>query len=328
MQGLRWGCQLLVSCLVVFSAHAAEQGVASWLEDVHHAPLTQTYSGTLVISVGEQMATASIAHAVDAGQVVERVDVLTGEARTTFRHGDQVITVSAHNKTWVSEQRDDLGVFPALDGRLAQSVDDHYALQPLADDRVAGRLAHVVEVKPLDTWRWGYRIWRDASTGLMLKQQTLDNATAAVLEQSAFTALVTPAASSASQLKNQMRPQAGYTVRQVRTRVVDPTQWGLQLSQPVPGFSSLRAQLPLGQAAPQTGQPLQWIFSDGLASVSVFYEPLEAREIVKQDRAIRQGATHTLLREQPLMRLTLVGEVPLPTLQRMADAFVVTSPKR
>jgi sigma-E factor negative regulatory protein RseB len=311
----------LFVCLVASSAHAAQGVVAAWLADLHRAPLHHAYQGTLVISVDDQMATAQIAHGVMAGQVVERVDVLTGEARTTFRRGDQVITVSPQTKTWVSEQRYDLGVFPALDGRLAQSVDGHYRLQLLPDDRIAGRLAHVVEVVPEDGWRWGYRIWRDAATGLMLKQQTVDPDKAVVLEQSAFTALETPATFVNATLKAQMQPKPGYTVHELRTRLVDVAQWGLRLQDAVPGFVPLRAQLPAEQTSPLAGKPLQWVFSDGLASVSVFYEPLQAGALASAERAIRQGATHTLLREQPAVRLTLVGEVPLKTLQRMADAF-------
>lgn len=301
---------------------AAEADLPAWLKALHEAPLKHNYQGTMVISVGDQMVSAHITHVVDAGIPLERVDVLTGQPRTSFRQGNRVITTWPDAKRWISEDRSDLGVFPGATGSALERVRQFYQLKALREDRVAGRQAQVFEVIPRDQSRWGYRVWRDQTTHLIVKIQTLAPRSLEVLEQSAFTALETGQAIDASVILRHLQPPSGYEVQRREVRTVDPEQWRLRYAASETGFSPTRAQLPIQQSDPLPQQPLQWLFSDGLASVSVFFEPAAAVVGVRE-RAIRQGATHTLLRETERMRLTLVGEVPLPTLVQIANGISV-----
>jgi sigma-E factor negative regulatory protein RseB len=64
---------------------------------------------------------------------------------------------------------------------------------------------------------------------------------------------------------------------------------------------------------------MQWVFSDGLATVSLFAEPFDSRRHGREGYTKVGGATHTLTRRMDDYWATAVGEVPLPTLM----AFVV-----
>lgn len=70
---------------------------------------------------------------------------------------------------------------------------------------------------------------------------------------------------------------------------------------------------------------MQWTFSDGLASVSLFVEPYDAQ---RQPREVllALGATYTLTRRLPGKDgdwwLTAVGEVPPQTLDAFAQSLV------
>ncbi|MEY2993597.1 MAG: hypothetical protein RL357_532 [Pseudomonadota bacterium] len=300
---------------------AAEQDLSVWLKSLHDAPLKHTYQGTMVINVDAQMVTARIAHALEEGVPVERVDVLTGQSRTSFRHGSRVITLWPESKRWVSESREDLGVFPGATGVALERVSQFYRLKDLGDDRVAGRKVRAFEIFPSDDMRWGYRVWRDQNTHLIVKIQTLSTQPQQVLEQSAFTTLETGQTVDAAPILRDSQPPQGYEVSQLEVRPVRPETMGLRYVAGPPGFLPMRAQLPKDQQAPQPQLPLQWLFSDGLASVSVFYEPSAHVGAATVERAIRQGATHTLLRETQDMRLTLVGEVPLQTLVQIANGI-------
>ena len=302
-------------------AQEASMPLTDWLHEVQQAPLRHTYQGTLVIHVGSQVVSARVTHAMKGDLAVERVDVLSGEPRTSFRYGDQVITIWPDSKRWVSEERQDLGVFSGLSSSPLQSMTQYYNLRGVGADRMAGRDARVFEILPTDDLRWGYRIWRDAQTGLVLKMQTLSVDAERVLEQSVFSELNTEINIDADAIVQAMKPPAGFVTDIHEVQTVDPADWGLQLHAQPWGFYPTGAQLRKGQRQPLPQRPLQWAFSDGLASVSVFYEPAEAPFNEPVARAIRQGATHTLVREGGAARLTLVGEVPLRTLQRMADAF-------
>jgi sigma-E factor negative regulatory protein RseB len=65
---------------------------------------------------------------------------------------------------------------------------------------------------------------------------------------------------------------------------------------------------------------VQWIFSDGLASVSIFIEPLDRKRHI-QESSLSLGATHTLTKQLDPYWITLVGEVPLTTLQRFSNGL-------
>ena len=59
---------------------------------------------------------------------------------------------------------------------------------------------------------------------------------------------------------------------------------------------------------------LQWIFSDGLASVSIFVEDFD-RQRHQREGVFASGATHTLTRRVQDSWVTVVGEVPPATLK-------------
>ena len=63
---------------------------------------------------------------------------------------------------------------------------------------------------------------------------------------------------------------------------------------------------------------MQWIFSDGLATVSLFVETYD-RKRHTQEGSMSLGATHTLTKRMNESWLTAVGEVPLATLKIFAQ---------
>ena len=65
------------------------------------------------------------------------------------------------------------------------------------------------------------------------------------------------------------------------------------------------------------GEAMQWIFSDGLASVSVFLESFD-RQRHDKESSLSMGATQTLSRQMGEFWLTVMGEVPMSTLRVFA----------
>jgi sigma-E factor negative regulatory protein RseB len=63
---------------------------------------------------------------------------------------------------------------------------------------------------------------------------------------------------------------------------------------------------------------VQWIFSDGLAAVSLFLEPYDRVRHV-QEGIFAAGATQTLTQRIQEWWLTAVGEVPPQTLKSFAQ---------
>jgi sigma-E factor negative regulatory protein RseB len=103
---------------------------------------------------------------------------------------------------------------------------------------------------------------------------------------------------------------------------------GWQITPTVPGFRKIR-ELRRPMAARDPGQPTipvdQAVFSDGLAAISVFVEPVENN--TRKEGAGSSGATHVLVKRRGDFWITLLGEVPQTTLQQFASAIEYKAPK-
>ena len=308
------------------SAHE-ERNLTDWLVRTHEASRRRAYTGTFVVSSANAMASARMWHVCDGTQQLERVDTLTGPRRTTYRRNDEVITFQPESRLAVQERRESLGLFPALLQAQAPTLGEFYRLQHAGlTDRVAGHDTDVFDLLPRDDLRFGYRIWSEKKTGLMVKLQTLD-ADHRVLEQVAFSDLQLNAPVRIDQLIKQMQSREGYTVQQAKVVNTTPQSQGWQLTAPVPGFASVschtredtsHAPAAAAQRADKWDRSMQWVFSDGLASVSVFVEPLDAAR-QGADMETASGATHSHSRRQAGHWVTVVGEVPFATLRQFAQ---------
>lgn len=302
-------------------AKAAERNVSEWLMRVHEASRRRTYVGTFVVSAGGNMSSARIWHVCDGEQQMERVESLTGVPRSTFRRNDQVMTFLPEQRVAVSEKRESLGLFPNLLNAADSSIAQFYRVQASGRERVAGFEADVVQLRPADNWRFGYRVWTEKKTGLVVKLQTLDGE-GQVLEQAAFSELRLDVPVSMVKLNRMMGNTEGYQVQRPEMVKTTSAAQGWSLKNPVPGFKSMSCfKRMVGAMAGDRNQDIfQWIFSDGLASVSLFIDEFDPRRH-GQPGSLAMGATHTLTRRMGAWWLTAVGEVPPQTLAAFAQAL-------
>ena len=292
----------------------ADGSVSEWLMRVHQASRQRTYVGTFVVLAGGYMSSARIWHVCDGEQQMERVESLTGAPRSTFRRNDQVMTFLPESRVVVAEKRESLGLFPNLLQSGNSSIAQFYNVKTMGRERVAGFEADVVQLRPEDELRFGYRVWTEQETGLVVKLQTLD-AQGHVLEQAAFSELQLDVPVSMVKLTQMMGNTAGYQVETPELVKTSDAAEGWVLRRAVPGFKPMSCYKRLVSAGQGSAHKntLQWVFSDGLASVSLFFEAFDPRRHT-QSGGWAIGATHTLTRRIGDWWVTGVGEVPLPTL--------------
>jgi sigma-E factor negative regulatory protein RseB len=296
-------------------AQSTATGIERWLVRLHDAPRACSYIGTFVVTTGSDMSTSRIWHVGNGEQQMARVESLTGTARTTFRRNDEVVTFLPDSRTVIHETREALGLFPNLLNRADASVTRFYRLSMVGQARVAGLDADIVQLRPIDPLRFGYQIWTERETGLMVKLQTLDPA-GNVLEQAAFSELQLDAPVVMASLKATIDNTQGYQVISptlVKTTVEDE---GWVLRTLVPGFAPVRCYKRIVGGASAVNAPLQCVFSDGLASVSLFVEPFDAQRHGRllAHNQVSMGATSVRMRQLGGWWLTAVGEVPPQTL--------------
>jgi sigma-E factor negative regulatory protein RseB len=320
----------------VTTAHAQSQtnapsepvlSINDWLLRMHDAAMKKrSYIGTLVQSSPQNISSARIWHTCDGAQQMERVETLTGAPRSTFRHNDKLVTFMPEAKLVRVEKQEQVGGFPGVLKPGVGSIPEFYALKALGSERIAGLEADVVKLVPKDTLRFGYRIWTEKKSSLVLKLQTLD-ASGAVLEQAAFSELQLDAPVKMEKLMQMMAATEGYKVDQAAITKTTATAEGWLMKLPIAGFKSLScykrgASSATGNAsstgASQSESTFQWLFSDGLATVSLFVEDFDKTRHT-QEGMIASGATHTLLRRMNEYWLTAVGEVPPQTLKSFAQ---------
>lgn len=304
---------------------AAAREMRSWLLRIHNAASHRNFQGTFVVSGGGSVASARIAHFCDGRNQYERIESLDGPARQVFRHNDLVHTLWPASRVALLEQRDLLTAFPGLLQGGDDSMHEVYELQALPSERIAGREADVLLVRPRDAHRYGYRLWADKASGLLLRSDVLGDRSE-VLETAAFSDVSIGVRPQFDSVTQPMRRLDGYRV--VRP-VLKPTRleaegWSMRIS--TPGFKQVSCVrrpmdgLESGTGSAASREVLQAIFSDGLTHVSVFIEPFNAERHTRP-LYTTVGATQTLMTRQADAWITVVGDVPASTLRAFASGL-------
>jgi len=289
--------------------------ITDWLMRMHEASRKRSYVGTFVVSSAGVMSSARIWHVCQGDQQVERVEALTGPQRSVYRHNNQVHTFMPDSKVMLSERRESLGMFPDFLKSTVSGIAGFYTAKVVGHERVAGIQTDVVELRPKDNLRFAYRIWAEEKSGLVLKLQTLD-AEGQVLEQAAFSELQLDVPLKMDKLLQMMRKTEGYRVEKLTLFKTTADAEGWLLKKPVPGFNSVSCyrRPSIRRVVEGRIEPMQWTFSDGLASVSLFLEPYD-KQLHKQESSLSIGATQSITRRLDAYWVTVLGEVPLATLQ-------------
>jgi sigma-E factor negative regulatory protein RseB len=301
-----------------------------WIERMGTALERLNYEGTLVELAGEQATVMRVVHRHERGMTSERLTAIDGVGREIIRHGDEVTCILPDQRMVLVDRRDNV---PGSTSRLRAQFGgrphfpaEHYRLALEPGPVLAGRPTQVVVVEPADGLRYGYRLWLDGETALPLKVQVAGDG-GAVVEQVLFADIrlgepIADAAVRASQ------PTDGYTWRKVGPAPEDgaaPAPW--TAGRLPPGFVQQAATTKPGRsAAPVT----QLVYSDGVATVSVFIEPdagsagpagpgAGSPAAVPGGTRLGSANLYTLVRSGH--RVTAMGEVPARTVEMIARAM-------
>jgi sigma-E factor negative regulatory protein RseB len=302
-------------------ASAAEP--KEWLDRMNKALTTRNYVGVFTHVRGTRAETLRIIHRVRGRDVSERLLSLDGSGREFIREGDELTCYFPDKRTALVERRAPdgplLGALPAIDDDSSLV----YEVRGGERQRLLGRTTRVVALHPRDEYRYGYRLWIDEETSMPLKTQLCDKS-GAVIEQILFSTIDLPERIPDSMFKPQVDASAYRWLRAERQLVSDesPALW--EAMRLPPGF---RMTTRSSQAMPGSREPVaHLVFTDGVASVSVFVEPR------KPDTKPTQGATQvgsssafsTVVDDH---QVTAIGEVPPNTVQFIATQVKATSSK-
>ncbi|MCC7462576.1 MAG: MucB/RseB C-terminal domain-containing protein [Gammaproteobacteria bacterium] len=312
----------LAALLGLFAASGlarAADGPQEWLRRMEQALTTRNYDGVFVHEHGGQSETLRILHRVRDGEVAERIVSMDGSGREFIRRGGEISTYLPDQRLVLVEQAPDSGLLLAEVRAASAAVSGNYVVSDAGRARVAGRNTCVIEVAPRDAYRYGYRIWIDAATAMPLKSQ-LHAADGRVVEQLIFTSLSLPAQVPDAVLQPAVDARDYRWLRHTaRSAVGEAPVPAWQPEDLPPGF---RMTVRSTQRLPGSGRAVtHLVFSDGLASVSVFVGPrdLGAEELPIDARSV--GSSSAFSTTLDGRRVTAIGEVPPGTVRAIARSL-------
>jgi sigma-E factor negative regulatory protein RseB len=320
MRPVRSGGSLLFSALLwVLPAAALADDARAWLERMEQAVESLSYEGTFVHMVGSSIETMHVIHRAVGDEVSERLFSRDQPGREILRHNDKVTCIFADQRTVLVERRKGRHGAPLLGAvpRESADVEQWYEFREAGESLKLGRTARIIEVQPRDIYRYGHRLWLDQLTAMPLKIQLLDHEGVAV-EQIQFVSMVVPAEISDARLQPEVDVEGFTWFEQERAPATiaapaGPARW--QIEEPPPGFRLTEFRV---RTLPGAEHPVEHlVYSDGLASVSVFVEPAEATD-KELSGLSRMGAAHAFTLILDGQQITAVGEVPPNTVERMA----------
>ena len=314
MRGISKSTVAAAAALAASLAAVAEDA-RGLLERMEHVLATRNYQGTFVHEHGGQSETLRIAHREQNGTFAERVVSLDGSGREVVQRDGELRAYFPDQRVVLVEGGPKGGLLLSGLAGLDSAASQLYRMSEEAPTRVNGRAARVIAVEPQDNLRYGYKVWIDEATAMPLKTEshTLEGN---VVEQLVFTDLKLPwhIADSALQpapATRQYRLLRHTAATGAAANQAADTTW--DASELPPGFRLI------GNSTQILGDDQKsvthLVFSDGLASVSVFVEP-QAPEAGPNSgppaptQVTNMGSSSALSTEVDGHRVTTIGEVP------------------
>lgn len=278
---------------------ALEPAVAQLLQAMSRNAEQVSYSGVVTLQRGSDMQIMELSHSVSGGQATEELARLTGQDARVERAGHP--TGCMHPGHQLLRAADVLG------GSFC-GLASVYRFRVQPGDRIAGRESVRLRVEPRDMYRFAHVLELDRATALILKSSTLA-ADQRVLEQFQFASLsMSPSEPKGAAVAHEASHPHPHESEHLRAGV----NW--ELAWLPDGFMAT-------DAAPMESQRKS--YTDGLASFSVFLEPLGVA--IKPGEGVeRQGSTvaytrGVLLQRRPVL-ITVLGEIPTNTARMLADS--------
>jgi sigma-E factor negative regulatory protein RseB len=304
--------------LVVAGQATAQEDARQWLEQMSAALETLTYDGTFVYLHGDRLEAMRIVHRQDDSGERERLFSLTGSAREVLRDDKVVTCIMPDNKSVMVGQSRPRKPFPVVPRDL-DNLSRYYHLVDAGEDRMAGYMARLITVMPKDDLRYGYRFWIEAHTRMLLKFDLTD-VDGSAIEQVMFTRMGIGEEIPEAAFKPSLTGE-GYTWHRQedgkRNPQRDTGKPGWEVGRLPAGFRLTGFQQQ--RLRKDSGHAEHLVFSDGLATVSVYVEKPASPDAVFRGPA-SMGAMNAYGELVDGFQVTVVGEVPATTVKMIAGS--------
>jgi len=315
---------ILLGCLFVHNTLAEENTEAAakqLLTTMMEAMKSLSYQGTVAYMWDDKIETLRVFHAFNDGVEQKRIVALNTPMREVVLNADRLACYFPDARTVLIENHPSRHAFLV---NLPENLDEHrkqYRFSLGGHEFILQRQAQIVRIVPKDDFRYRRTFWIDLETKLPLQFELIDENGARV-EQMVFTSLSVGDSIPARDL--------------TATTKVDEATWQIRYREPKPvkeqaiefqwlpdGF---RQVLYTQHKLPGSARPIDHVLlSDGFASVSVYLDKFDADSV--SPKKFTHGVVRTYTKKLGAYQVTVMGEVPVKTVQAIGDGIRVHAPE-
>ncbi|MDP5293067.1 MucB/RseB C-terminal domain-containing protein [Oceanimonas sp. CHS3-5] len=314
--GLR--AALLVLLVMAWPARATMEGdPVQLLQRMQQAYGEMNFELTLVESgIGEPEPKRLTRGHLD-GQALTHLLHLNGRPREFVQRDDETSFFDYGPEGYTLRDSRLPGLFTRVQLLPLEHVLEHYEAVIAGRSRVLGRAANLVRLLPKAEHCYGYVLWLDQQTGLLLRLDTLDHEATLVAQSMGVALTISEAPAPLLQELQEIRLPPAMPLAEVQSAPEPQASWRADW---LPAGFEVRAQN--RHRLPLTEQPVDYLMaSNGMVDVSVYVAETQISE--PRQQLVRQGATHLVSLVSPgRVEVTVVGDVPADIARRIAESVI------
>lgn len=286
----------------------------SWLERLSESLRKLNFSTSFVVVKNNQGEPYHWLHGVTQDQIeLEIIARLNGPRRDVLRKGDIVSYIEPEQEVYSIAASSLTSPIPSIFSHNISDLEDNYRFISVGRSRVLGRVAQLIRIVAKDNHRFGYWLWLDQKSGLLLKTAIITRQ-GQMLEQIQFTHLdiTTDVSENLIQLQETRLPA-------VIDLAVDHETPGLfwQINWLPEGFTAVKSDR---HRIAQNKKAVEFmLFSDGLVDISVYVNPSTQKQ--RPVEYATDGATLVFNQIINGLEVSVVGKIPLTTAKEIADSI-------
>jgi sigma-E factor negative regulatory protein RseB len=253
-------------------------------------------------------------HVNHEGEEFLKFEKIDGADNLLLMHeADAVIYNNDQSKILIKKKKD-ANLFPNIFPSNLEKLKDSYSIADGGDFRVAGRIAQMVVLSPIDENRYNYHLWLDKKSHLPLKMMVIDN-NKKVVETMAFANIEFLQSQDISWFRPNISKDKTYSINENKN--IEETVRKFWTINDLPsGFEEVSYNAK--RYAGLNAIAHQIIFSDGLSYISIFIHPV-AKNQKPQIGSSKRGSNNIHAEYKKGYQILAVGAVPIQTLSYITN---------
>ena len=290
----------------------------TWLERLSQSLRELNFTTSFVVVKNNQAEPYHWLHGVDDNNLeLEIIARLNGTRRDVLRKGDVVSYIEPEQEVYSIAATALTSPIPSIFRHDISTLESNYRFISAGRSRVLGRVAQLIRVVAKDEHRFGYWLWLDQKSGLLLKTAIITRQ-GQMLEQIQFTHLdITDDVSE--NLVHLKETQLPAVIELAVAAPVETLFW--KINWLPEGFTAVKSDRHRIQQNKKVVEFM--LFSDGLVDISVYVNPSANKE--RPIEFASDGATLVFNQIINGIEVSVVGKIPLTTAKKIANSVAPTS---